>query len=199
MSDGSLKKFSIRMAYSELHDGGDVVRWSKLIWFSQNIPKHAFLLWLAIQCKLPTQDKIRRWGNYDLMVCLLCYSDLDSHDHLFFNCSYTSKFWAKVMHKLKMDNSNTDWEGVVGAFVDSYNGSSVGSITRRLCLAASVYLVWQERNNRLFKDERRSVDDFFKCFCDTIKMRLASLKMKWSKAVCDTEKIWDIKLNVISG
>ncbi|PWA89670.1 RNA-directed DNA polymerase, eukaryota, Reverse transcriptase zinc-binding domain protein [Artemisia annua] len=67
MSDGSLKKFSIRMAYSELHDGGNVVRWSKLIWFSQNIPKHAFLLWLAIQCKLPTQDKIRRWGNYDLM------------------------------------------------------------------------------------------------------------------------------------
>lgn len=36
------------------------VEWSKLIWFSQNIPKHAFVLWLAVQSKLPTQDKLRK-------------------------------------------------------------------------------------------------------------------------------------------
>ena len=75
----------------------------------------------------------------------------------------------------------------------------MGSITRRLCLAESVYMVWNERNKRLFKDERRSVEALFKCFCDTIKMRLATLKMKYSKAVSDTEKVWDIKLNVIYG
>ncbi|PWA74721.1 hypothetical protein CTI12_AA251010 [Artemisia annua] len=125
--------------------------------------------------------------------------DIDSHDHLFFNCSYTSELWAKVMHKLKMHNSNTKWEEVIVSFVECYNGSSLGSITRRLCLAASVYMVWHERNKRLFKDERRSVEDLFKCFCVTIRMRLATLKMKYSKAVSDTEKVWDIKLNVISG
>ena len=118
MSDGSLKKFSISKVYSELHDGGDVVRWNKLIWFSQNIPKHAFILWLAVQGKLPTQDRIRRCGSYDLVVCSLCHSDIDSHDHLFFNCSYTSEFWAKVMHKLKMHNSNTKWEKVIDSFVE---------------------------------------------------------------------------------
>ena len=132
------------------------------------------------------------------MVCLLCYCDSDSHDHLFFNCNYSRQFWAKVMHKLKMQIFNTKWERACEKFVEYYNGNSVGSIVRRLCLAASIYLIWQERNNRLFKDEKRSVEELFKCLCDVIKVRLSSLKMKWSQSVCETEKVWEIKLNMVA-
>ena len=74
----------------------------------------------------------------------------------------------------------------------------MGSIVRIWCLTTSVYLILQERNSRLVKDEKRTVEDLFNSMCDVIKMRRASLKMKWSQAVCDTEKVWDIKLNVIS-
>ena len=42
------------------------------------------------------------------------------------------------------------------------------------------------------------MDDLFKVLCDIVKMRLASLKMKWSKAVSDTEMEWEVKLNVVS-
>ncbi|PWA78109.1 hypothetical protein CTI12_AA217300 [Artemisia annua] len=55
------------MTYIDMHINGDIAGWHKLMWFSQNIPKHAFILWLAVQKKLPTQDNIRKWGNYDLM------------------------------------------------------------------------------------------------------------------------------------
>ena len=106
-NDGSMSKFSIRQAYSDMHNVGDIAKWHKLMWFSQNIPKHAFILWLAVKMKLLTQDKIRKWGNYDLMVCILCYSDMDSHDHLFFNCPFASKLWCRVMQKLKMKDTST--------------------------------------------------------------------------------------------
>lgn len=147
--------------------------------------------------KLPTQDKIKKWGNYDLMVCLLCYGNEDSHDHLFFKCPYSSELWSKVMQNIIMDDNHSNLEGVIENFGETYNGNSIGSVVRRLCLAACVYFVWQERNNRIFKDERRKVSDLFNILCDTVKMRLTSLKMKNSKAIWDTEKEWDVKLHVV--
>nr|GEU40118.1 reverse transcriptase domain-containing protein [Tanacetum cinerariifolium] len=75
------------------------------------------------------------------------------------------------------------------------NGNSIGSIVRRLCLATCVYLVWQERNNRIFRDETRSIDNIFTIFNNIIQWRLSSLKVKKTQAVLSTAEIWDIKFN----
>nr|GEU91504.1 ribonuclease H-like domain-containing protein [Tanacetum cinerariifolium] len=58
----------------------------------------------------------------------------------------------------------------------------------RLSLAASVYLIWQERNRRIFKEEKRSTKELFSIFKDTIKLRLMSLKVKDSCAVRGVQK-----------
>ncbi|GKC68404.1 RNA-directed DNA polymerase, eukaryota, reverse transcriptase zinc-binding domain protein [Tanacetum coccineum] len=156
---GKEDKFSIRRAYQDLCDNVDDVKWHKIIWFSQNIPKHSFILWMAIQNKLITQDKIRKWGSSDMMACPLCRKDMDSHHHLFFQCEYAASFWSKVQAKVGMLNANLGWSELVGKFSDMYCGNSIDSIIRRLSLAACVYLVWQERNWRLFREEKRSPDD----------------------------------------
>nr|GEU89064.1 hypothetical protein [Tanacetum cinerariifolium] len=46
--------------YNNVGSNDGIVKWHKLVWFSQNIPKHSFILWMAIQNKLVTQDKIRK-------------------------------------------------------------------------------------------------------------------------------------------
>ncbi|GJV16863.1 hypothetical protein Tco_1362186 [Tanacetum coccineum] len=33
-----------------------------------NIPKHAFILWMTVQESIATQDKIKSWGSYDMML-----------------------------------------------------------------------------------------------------------------------------------
>jgi hypothetical protein len=70
------------------------VAWANVVWFSQCIPRHAFLVWLVMRGKLQTQDKILGWyrrKNMNMMCCLLCYYNIDSHSHLFFECSYSAK------------------------------------------------------------------------------------------------------------
>ena len=99
---------------------------------------------------------------------------------------------------LKMTGACPSWGGVIGRFDGCYNGNSIGSVIRRLCLEACVYLVWQERNKRLYRDEKRNVDELFKIFCDIVKMRLASLKMRKSNVVSETERVWEVKLNMFS-
>ena len=49
-------KFSVKEVYKDLRNDSEEVKWAKVIWFSQNIPKHSFILWLAAQNKLMTHE-----------------------------------------------------------------------------------------------------------------------------------------------
>ncbi|GJY07843.1 reverse transcriptase domain-containing protein, partial [Tanacetum coccineum] len=59
----------------------------RLVWKnSDNILRHAIHLWLVIHRKHKTQDKLRQWDvssntNLNLLRCLLCKTQPDSHDH----------------------------------------------------------------------------------------------------------------------
>ncbi|PWA34871.1 reverse transcriptase zinc-binding domain-containing protein [Artemisia annua] len=58
---GDEMKFSTNQAWKDIR-GDDVhVPWEKLIWFTNCIPRHTFITWLAIKNKLMTQDKLIKW------------------------------------------------------------------------------------------------------------------------------------------
>ena len=133
-----------------------------------------------------------------MMVCSLCHNDLDSHTHLIFKCDYAKAFWDKVMCKMGMKCEAVNGNEIVSWFANQSHGNNIDSIVYRLEMAASVYLIWQERNFRMFKEERRGVEELYKAFEDIIKLRLLSLKTKPSKAVFVTQSRWNIKMNIVS-
>nr|GEX45640.1 RNA-directed DNA polymerase, eukaryota, reverse transcriptase zinc-binding domain protein [Tanacetum cinerariifolium] len=49
-----------------------------------------------------------------------------------------------------------------------------------------------ERNNKIFKDSKRSSEEIFKNIVDVIKNKLSGIKVKDSKVVSDVEKMWKI-------
>nr|GEV22272.1 hypothetical protein [Tanacetum cinerariifolium] len=98
-----------KKAYYDIQRPGNHVNWSKLVWFSQNIPKHAIILWLSILGRLNTQDKVRSWGSYDVMACPLCFTKMDSHNHLFFECGYANSLWNMVKQRMRFDCDNPSW------------------------------------------------------------------------------------------
>ncbi|GJZ12614.1 leucine-rich repeat-containing protein [Tanacetum coccineum] len=60
------------LVWSDLSIPMPTVPWFKIVWFSQNIPRFAFILWLAINKKLNTQDKfsLKVWKFFkDMMMC----------------------------------------------------------------------------------------------------------------------------------
>jgi hypothetical protein len=85
------------------------VDWVNIVWFSQCIPKHAFLVGLIMRGKLLTQDRLLSWNtsthrNMNMMCCMLCYSNIDSHSHLFFGCKYSARIWDCVRAKAYMND-----------------------------------------------------------------------------------------------
>ncbi|GJV04587.1 putative reverse transcriptase domain, reverse transcriptase zinc-binding domain protein [Tanacetum coccineum] len=59
--------------------------------------------------KLKTQDRLRQWDvgpsiDLNLLRCPLCDLVPDSHDHLFFECSFSSQVWSQVRALCGMDS-----------------------------------------------------------------------------------------------
>lgn len=90
------KVYSTKVIYNLLRLHHQQVSWYKEIWFSNGIPRHKFMSWLFVLNRCPTKDRMVEWGLATDPNCILCNSDLESRDHLYFTCSYSWEIWNLV-------------------------------------------------------------------------------------------------------
>ena len=86
--------FSTRTAWEKIRRIKEPVPWRHVVWFHGSIPRASFILWLAVQRRLGTQDRL-----FHLALgtsCLLCNSQLETLDHLFFECPFSHQLWTKI-------------------------------------------------------------------------------------------------------
>ncbi|GKA23674.1 RNA-directed DNA polymerase, eukaryota, reverse transcriptase zinc-binding domain protein [Tanacetum coccineum] len=194
-NNGNPIKFTMSNVYDDLRSQSEEVCWSKLVWFSQCIPKHSFILWMAVQERLLTHDRIRKWGNYDMMVCGLCMKCEESHNHLFFQCEYSQGIWSNLQSLMNSNINTQCWKDNVVLISKKPCLNNIWSIIRRLCLGACVYYIWQERNFRLFRDQKREWKCLLDIVCDTVKARLMGLTVRESTEVIKAAVVWNVKMN----
>ena len=94
-----------------------------------------------------TQDRMRQWdvgSNIDLNLlrCPLCKVQPDSHDHLFFECAYSSQVWIKVLNKAEISFVSSKWSDIVDWLLPIAHRNNVTIIVGRLIVAASSYFIW---------------------------------------------------------
>lgn len=75
--------------------------------------------------------------------------------------------------------------------------NNIKSVMSKIGTAACMYIIWHERNLRLFQDLKRNDETLLKVLNEEIKWKLMSLNVKKSVAVIQTYKIWDIDMNGI--
>ncbi|GJW85515.1 homeodomain-like protein [Tanacetum coccineum] len=154
----------LQLSWDAIRPRGNKVEWFRIVWFSHNIPRHAFHLWLVMRNGLKIYDKMRLWdvcGNTDLNLlrCALCDNLPDSHSHLFFECTFSAK--DILLYLQPMGNKRTSI-----------------SVFGKLILDASAYFIWMERNNRTFKNTKRSSGDVRDIIMVTVWLKLFSLRFK---------------------
>lgn len=80
-STGIDLNFTISEAWLDWRLSSGQVPWCKHVWFTQCVPKHAFIMWLTIKDKLMTKDKIKKWNPNVDEVCVLCKKDKETRNH----------------------------------------------------------------------------------------------------------------------
>jgi hypothetical protein len=146
--------------YEFLRFKGTPVSWVKVVWEPWCLPRHNFILWLAFLGRLRKRDKLH---FVDTDASCVFYPDHEeSHSHLFFACSWTSLLWSKVKSWLQL----CSYMVIISSVVRGLNirGENIVPRMKRVSLSIVVYLIWEERNCRVFKNSCTLVESAFQRF-----------------------------------
>lgn len=123
--------------------------WHRVFWYPKAIPKHAFILWVAINNRLATKDKLRLWGLNSNDTCVLCNGQAECRNHLFFECSFSADIWKKVLILCAVRRHPRYWQNELLWATHGLKGNSFGSTIKKMAWAATIYHIWCERNRRI--------------------------------------------------
>ncbi|XP_060200597.1 uncharacterized protein LOC132628856 [Lycium barbarum] len=143
--------FSIKQVYLKLRGCHQKVSWRKLICNNHGSPKWVFILYLALNRRLYTRDRLKKWGITNQVACPLCGTEPETIDHLFFQCSFSAAVWEKLLMWQGYQRKAMEWTNEVLWMCAQVNGKAAQSQVCRMVAAGSVYILWQERNNRVFQ------------------------------------------------
>lgn len=143
-----------KLAYDHFRLRGIKLKWPKIIWNSNTIPKKAFIFWLGMKGKLLTKDRL-----HDPQVdqsCSLCRAEDESIDHLFFRCHFVRQVWSKIKSWLGLHRSLTTLKAAVKWVIKEARGTGIQAKMKKLALASSTYFLWEARNLRIFEGKVQS-------------------------------------------
>ncbi|KAL0282162.1 UNVERIFIED_CONTAM: hypothetical protein Sradi_7269400 [Sesamum radiatum] len=183
--------FSTAAALALLQPPSPLVSWTGLLEGCFKIPRHGFILWLAIKERLSTMD--RPWFGQQGADCVLCNdASAESHSHLFFNCVYSRRCLAVLEFSVRFKWPGFDWQlGILWAS-RRWRGAHLLNVASRSLLASVVYHLWLERNNRRFKATATSAESVALRAIEDVRLRILSSDIKPSLQAQTLYRIWRI-------
>lgn len=145
------KIYNAAATWNALREKSPKVIWHHLLWFPKHFPRHSFILWLAIKERLNTKDKLASWGITTDPTCVLCGQELETMNHLFFQCSFSAELKEIVLSKCLITKATQPWRNEVIWAVGKFSRKCFSNTLCKLAWAALVYHIWLERNARIFK------------------------------------------------
>lgn len=164
--------FSSSDMWNHLYNQLPAVPWYKSVWFSDMIPKHAFLSWLTAHDRLSTRDRMIRWGSQVSPLCPLCDRANECRQHLFFDCSYSKEVWSFFYSRLHLSPPPRFEDGL--SWISASRDKNV-SLILRLSFQASLYTLWKERNSRIHSQITRPPSSLIAEIQRLIRAKLDSL------------------------
>lgn len=150
-------KFSVKSTWDSVRESAPVVTWHSLIWFKEAVPRCSFVSWMASLARLPTKYRLNEWGIHVPLQCVLCSSGIESHQHLFFQCSFVEALWLHYCGNFGLSVPSS-----INAVASLLSLPLVVAtpglrVVLKLLLQVVVYCTWRERNVRVFQQVSTSV------------------------------------------
>ena len=93
-------------------------------------------------------------------TCQLCNREEETHDHLFFQCTYAKAVWNTLSTHSTIQWPTVQWLQLLQWASSTLRGNgNINSIIAKLILAVAIYYLWYERNNRTFKHIHKTAQE----------------------------------------
>ncbi|XP_019230598.1 PREDICTED: uncharacterized protein LOC109219231 [Nicotiana attenuata] len=115
---------------------------------------------MALHRRLATVDRLIKWGIPVPAECVLCMTDEEeTHDHLFFECSYSKFIWKQISRLFGIDRQVGRWQEEIEWMSTKTKSRNTKWKILGNAFAATVYHTWMERNLRRFQQTRKESRD----------------------------------------
>ncbi|XP_018487780.1 uncharacterized protein LOC108858328 [Raphanus sativus] len=186
---GYKSKFSTQETWMIMRIAEVKCSWSKSIWFSRATPKFAFVAWLAVKDRLSTMDRISKWDCGVDETCVLCKSEKESRNHLFFECDYSSKVWEHLTKGILVSDYTNDWLRIL-TIISSDHMERKKVFCLRYAFQATIHVIWRERNKRRHDEKPLPVGAVSRMIDKGIRNKLSILRSGGVKGWENGMKFW---------
>lgn len=169
------KNFSSKNTWQMIRQDHTVQEWSRGVWFKHATPKYSFHIWTAMRNRLITCDRILKWNPTINPTCVLCQQSMETRNHLFFTCAYSSQIWKKLMRGLLRSRYTEDWEEIVDLLLDNRQ-DRIRLFLLRYCFQATAHTIWWERNMRKHGEKHLPYTLLQKTIDKNVRNRLSTIK-----------------------
>ncbi|KAK4723897.1 hypothetical protein R3W88_026676 [Solanum pinnatisectum] len=124
------------------------------------ILKHQFILWLALQKKFTTVDRLTTLGIQVDVACVLCNTQaVETLSHMMFDCTFATQIWCRLLNWIGIRRLEHSWEEEVTWLSKVVSKRSPKNTILRFMYVAVVYHIWMEINNRRFQQICRAPNE----------------------------------------
>ena len=126
-------------------------------------PKACFTLWILLNRKLATVDRLIKCGMTLDRECVLCKRAEESMEHLFIQCHYAEAIWERLLRCINVhSNMPKSWTEFIQWCFKNGKGKTVRAQIFKGVLAEEVYGLWSEKNKRIFEEKSSLIDEVVK-------------------------------------
>ncbi|CAI8599460.1 unnamed protein product [Vicia faba] len=135
----------------------ELASWRAIFYGNMARPRAKLLLWNACHQKLPTKERLLRFGLINEAKCNWC-AEVETQHHLFFNCHVLREIWAKVLKWIDVDHNPLDWNKEVNWIIKEGGKKKANYRILKTAFTEALYEMWALRNRELFKNSKNNVD-----------------------------------------
>ena len=95
----------IKQIYDYLRGEKTKPEWRCLMYKNAARPKATFTLWILLNRKLATVDRLAKWGITLDKTCVLCKNVDESLDHMFLQCHYAGEVKERLLQWIGNHNN----------------------------------------------------------------------------------------------
>ncbi|XP_077251953.1 uncharacterized protein LOC143891208 [Tasmannia lanceolata] len=166
-------KFSSKSAWNAVRLKTAITPWSSTIWFKGAIPKHSIVSWKAIINKLSTTDRLSFLNSGQNRRCILCSTEPETVNHLFFNCGFSSWIWRSILWRIgtqrRLKKNVAEEEQWIR---DNFTGEGQRTTALKYGFQPTIYHIWRERNSRLFENKVNHKTQILRHVIQDIKVKI---------------------------
>ena len=132
----------------------------KLCWDNACLPKDGFSLWLAIQNRVLTADRLSKFGFIGPSRCILYKNDNENAEHLFYKCPFAQSCWGWLKSRLSWSSpSPKSFQDFILSW-PTHLEYGIYSKLWNIGPSIIVWELWKERNKQVFQDKALSLERF---------------------------------------